>query len=305
MPTTPLLALTALIAQSGPAPACATAPTQATAFAPNLSDSARIFRGTFSPDGRTLYYFRKLTFGTEDYRILVSRRTRDGWSPGERLDLGGDHSDLYPSVSPDGRRLVFASYRPAPGDTSTHRNAYLWYAEREGSGWGTPKFIATAAQFGTYHSGPLIAADYSIRFGRTSADWRTKWSMVTRWDGKQYLAAAPVGGADPRERWREWRPGEFHVWGGQVAPGGDLAILDISPIDKNGRRAPPQVWVSVRQGEDWSEPVPAGGGVNGNGGTNFVTFHPDGCSILFVRNFTRFETVSLEALAGPARKEDP
>ena len=301
--TPALLALTALLAQSAPAPACATAPTWATAFAPNLSDSARLFRGTFAPDGRTLYYFRKVTLGTEDYRILVSRRTRDGWSPGERLDLGGDYSDLYPSVSPDGKRLVFASYRPAPGDTSAHRNAYLWYAERKGAGWGPPRFIAEAAQFGMYHSGPLIAADYSIRFSRTSADWRTKWSMVMRWDGKAYRAAEPVGGADPGERWRDWRPVQLHVWGGQLAPGGNLAILDISSIDPRGRRAPAQVWVSAKHGEDWSEPVPAGGGVNGNGGTNFVTFHPGGCSILFVRNFTQFETVSLEVLAGVARSK--
>lgn len=300
---TPLLVLAAFAIQANPAPGCASAPTWATAFAPNLSDSARLYRGTFAPDGRTLYYFRKVTLDAEDYRILVSRRTGPGWSAGERLDLGGDYSDLYPSVSPDGKRLAFASYRPAPGDTASKHNAYLWYAERQGSGWGPPKFIAAATQFGTYHSGPIIAADYSIRFGRTSSDWRTKWSMVTRWDGKAYRTAEPIGQGDPGERWRDWRPGELHVWGGQLAPGGHLAILDISPIDGPGRRAPAQVWISLKRGEDWSEPRPAGGGVNGSGWTNFVTFHSDGCSILYVRDFTRFETVSLEAFAGPAREK--
>ena len=28
--------------------------------------------------------------------------------------------------------MVFSSYRPAPGDTSAHPSAYLWYVEREG-----------------------------------------------------------------------------------------------------------------------------------------------------------------------------
>jgi alpha-beta hydrolase superfamily lysophospholipase len=294
--------LAALASQAGsPAEPCAAAPTWATAFAPNLSDSARLFRGTFGPDGRTLYYFRKTTLGQEDYRILVSRYGSGGWSPGERLDLGGDFSDLYPSVSPDGKRLVFASYRPAPGDTASTPNAYLWYADRRGMGWGPPHFIGSAAQFGTYHSGPIIAADYSIRFHRTSGDWRTTWSRVSRWDGKRYLGSEPIGSADPGERWRDWQPGRYYVWGGQLAPGGDLAILDISPIDRRGQRAPAQVWISVRQGEDWSEPRPAGGGVNGSGGTNFVAFSPDGCSVIYVRGFTRFEAVSLEALAGPAR----
>lgn len=282
--------------------ACSAAPTWATAFAPNLADSARLFRGTFTRDGQTLYYFRKVTLTEEDYRILVSRKTATGWTTGERLDLGGDFSDLYPSVSPDGKRLVFASYRQAPGDTISHKNAYLWYAEKQGTGWGAPKFIAPAALFGTYHSGPIIDANYNIRFGRTSADWRTRTSMITRWNGKTYQPAEPLGNEDPGLRWRDWKTTEYYVWGGQLTPAGDVAILDISQIDRNGRRGPAQVWISVKQGEDWSEPQRAGGGVNRPGSwTNFVNPTPDGCSALYVRDFTRFETVSLEALTGPAR----
>lgn len=303
MLTLPLLTVASLMVQAASTSktACASAPREATAFAPNLSDSARIYRGTFSHDGRTLYYFRKVTLTEEDYRILVSRKAATGWSAGERLDLGGDFSDLYPSVSPDGKRLVFASYRPAPGDTAAHHNAYIWYAERKGKGWGEAKFIAPAALLGNYHSGPIIDGDYNIRFGRTSADWRTRTSMITRWDGKRYLPAEPMGGMDPGERWRNWRAAEYYVWGGQLTPGGDIAILDISPLDQKGRRGPAQVWISIRKGEDWSEPASAGAGVNQAGSwTNFVNVTPDGCSVLYVRNFTQFETVALEALAGGA-----
>lgn len=294
-----MLSLLLLLVQARPtaAPPCEGAPSWATAFAPNLVDSARLFRGTFSPDGQTLYYFRKATLNREDYRILVARRTPTGWSHGERLDLGGDFSDLYPTVSPDGRRLVFASYRPAPGDTAARPNAYLWYAERTGNGWGPPRFIGMAAQFGNYHSGPIIEADYSIRFHRTSSDWRTVTELVTRWDGKGYRAPEA---SHPARRWKDWRPGEYYVWGVRQV-GDDLQVLDISPLDARGRRGPAQVWVSLRQGEDWSEPWPAGGGVNQGGWANFVTPTRDGCSILYVRDFTRFETVSLEALTAPAR----
>jgi len=274
--------------------ACAQTPATATPFAPELADSARLFRGTFSADGRTLYYFLKVTPNQEDYRIYVSRLSDGRWSKGERLDLGGDFSDLYPSVSRDGRRMVFASYRPAPGDTSSHRNAYLWYTDRRGDGWGPPVFIGPAAAFGYYHSGPIIREDRSVTFARTTPDWRTKTSWTTRWTGSGYAAATPQG-YDPALPWRTWRTATHYVWGGQVSPKGDFALLDISELDDRGRRRPADVWVSFRRGAEWTEPVRAGGGINGPGSENFVTFHPDGCRLVFVRDFSKFEQVSIDA----------
>lgn len=283
------------------APACAGAPDTAQVFAPGLADSARVYRGTFSADGQTLYYFRKRNLAEEDYRIMVSRREGAAWSEGTRLDLGGDFSDLYPSVSPDGKRLVFSSYRPAPGDTSGKHNAYLWYADRTGNGWGPPRFIAAAAEWGSYHSGPLIRADYSIQFGRTSPDWKNTSVLVTRWNGKAYQPAESATDEDLRAIWKNWRPKELYVWGGRLVRNGQAAILDVSPLNDKGRRGPAQMWVTLRRGGEWSEPVLAAGGVNGKGWANFVIERPDGCSVLFVRDFSRFETVSLDAMLSPAR----
>jgi hypothetical protein len=46
---------------------------------------------------------------------------------------------------------VFSSYRPAPGDMAEKRNAHLWYADREGNGWGEPVFMSAANKLGSYH----------------------------------------------------------------------------------------------------------------------------------------------------------
>lgn len=295
-----MLLLAALALLQAPCPA----PDTATLFAPRLADSARVYRGTFSADGRTLYYFRKLRLerGAEDYRIMVARRQGSEWQAGEPLDLGGDYSDLYPSVSPDGKRLVFASYRPAPGDTASHPNAYLWYAERQGTGWGPPVFIGAAAQFGSYHSGPLIGKDYAIRFARTSPDWTSTEVLVTRWDGTRYLPAVWAEGDDLRASWKGWRPATHHVWGGALLDGGKAAVLDVSPLNDKGRRGPAQVWVTRRRDAGWTEPVLAGGGVNGAGWVNFIAPLPGNCGVLFVRDFSRFERVSLETLLAPSRE---
>ena len=48
--------------------------------------------------------------------------------------------------------------------------------------------------------------------------------------------------------------------------------------------------------------MPAGAGVNREDYDNFVTFHPDRCSIVFVRGFSSFFRVSIAALVEPARR---
>ena len=295
-----------LLALQAPDPAvCRAAPRTAEPFAPVLGDSGRIYRGTFRADGQTLYYFRKQTLDQEDYRIYLSRFEQGRWTPGEPVSLGGEFSDLYPSVTPDGSRLVFTSYRPAPGDTGSEPNAYLWYADRTPAGWGEPRFIAPATRFGEYHSGPVIDSSKTIRFGRTSADWRTSRRMVTSWTGSGYAPALEEPD-DPAAPWKGWRTGQLYVWEGQRSPRGDFVLLDISRLDANGRRGPSDIWISVRRDGAWSEPVPAGGDVNREGYDNFVVFHPDGCSIVFVRDFSGFHRVSIEALIEPAiRSERP
>ncbi len=293
-----LLSLAGSGVAGGQAPAaCGAEPGTAQPFAPVLADSGRLFRLSLSADGRTMYYFKKVTPGQEDYRIYVSRLLGDQWTPGERLDLGGEYSDLYPSLSRDGGRLVFASYRPAPGDTASPPNAYLWYVGRRAAGWGVPVFMAAAARFGSYHAGPVIGPDSTVAFHRTSPDWRVTTGEAVRWDGVRYVAAAVP--EDPGERWRDWRPGEYHVWGGQRAPSGEFAVLDVSEVNpETKRRGPPDVWVTEWRDGDWSEPRRAGGGINSAGSENFVTFHPNGCELLFTRDYSAFYRVAIGSALG-------
>lgn len=276
---------------------CGTGPGSAEPFAPILADSGRLFRLSVSADGRTIYFFKKVTPGMEDYRIFESHFRGGSWTPGQRLDLAGEYSDMYPSLSRDGQRLVFASYRPAPGDTTAQANAYLWYVDRDNEGWGAPVFIAAAARFGNYHAGPVIAPDYGIYFHRTSADWRRTSGAAVRWAGGKYVEAA--GEADPGERWQSWRPNQLHVWGGQRAPSGTFAVLDVSAIDPaTKRRGPPDVWITEWRSGEWTEPRQAGGGINTMGSENFVTFHPNGCDLLFTRDFSSFHRASVSAALG-------
>jgi hypothetical protein len=121
-------------------------------FGPGTLSTGEVYRGCFTPDGRAFYFFKKVTPDREDYRIFVSHQINGRWGAPDQVRLGGDFSDLYPAISKDGKRMVFSSYRPAPGDSSAKPNAHLWYVERERNGWGPPVFIATVNKLGHYHS---------------------------------------------------------------------------------------------------------------------------------------------------------
>jgi hypothetical protein len=284
---------TALAPATMPAQSQCEAPATTQPFLPELADSGRIFRGNLSRDGREFWFFRKVATDPrqEDYRIYVATRDASGWSTSRQVDLGGEYSDLYPALRADGRRLVFASYRRAPGDTASKPNASLWYADRRGDGWGPARFIAPATELGHYHSQVSLAADGDVYFRRTTPDWSRTVELVAPARGTGYDAAQLVEGAD---RFRDWNPG-YHVWGARPGHDRSYLILEVSAVDSAGRRGPSDLWFATRHGGTWSDPRPFGAGVNSPEYDNFASVSQDGCRLLFTRGFSGFYHVSLAA----------
>ena len=260
-------------------------------FNNDLFATDNVFRGTFAPDGRTFFFFRKVAQNPrdEDYRIFESRLVDGRWSQPTRVALGGEFSDLYPTITPDGRRMIFASYRPAPGDTSSHRNAHLWYADRQGDGWATPVFMAKPSFLGYYNRGPIALADGSVFFASTTPDWRTSRTYLTRWNGREYSAAEPYQLAD---RWTNWRS-DVAIWGAVPSPDGSFALIEVSELNAEQKRLPADLYVSFKRGTEWSEPQPLRGGVNSGATENFAMVSPDMKQLVFVRDFSGFYRADL------------
>jgi hypothetical protein len=274
------------------------APAEAEVFAPGAIsiEDGNVYRGGFSPDGREFWFFRKVTEGEEDYRIFVSRLSDDGaWGEPERVLLGGEFSELYPSISPDGGRMVFASYRPIPGDPSDHPNANLWYVDRNPDGsWGTPVFMAAASTLANYDNNPRFRPDGAIEFGSTTPDWSTNTRLVTRWDGAQYGPPEPD---TLLAAWAGWRD-DMSISNATLSPDGTLAILDVRERGPEGL-GPSDLWFSRRRDDGWSELEKVGGGVNTpDDFENFVVFSPDGSTIHFVRGFRLYWRVPTAIATG-------
>jgi WD40-like Beta Propeller Repeat len=254
-----------------------------------------VYRGSLTPDGDTLYFFKNVTEGEEDYRIFRSHRTGSSWTEPERVALGGDHSDLYPAISPDGRRMVFSSYRPATGDTSAHPSAYLWQVEREKGSWGEPVFLAKLSEFAHYHSQPIFDRQGDLYFHRSGWDYRGHSEHVSRWQNGRY------GAPDTSSAWLGLReragPGR-HLY--ETTPGydGSFTLLVIGEQPDSGRPGPPDLYVSFRSDTGWSAPRRLEGGVSTPLTENFAFYGRAGRELYFVRDFSHFYHLPLDQALG-------
>ncbi|MBC7897988.1 MAG: PD40 domain-containing protein [Cytophagaceae bacterium] len=289
------LALLAALAFLPTSSACA----QAEVFAPGVVSDTNVWKGAFEPDGRTLYFFRKVGRG-EDYRIFVTRQGANGWSTPERLKIGsGDHSELYPAISPDGQRMVFTTYRPYAGDTASHAQSYLWMSTRRGAGWGEPVPLTALNVVGRYHSQTLFGGDGSLYFRRDSADYRGTATYVAKWNGTTYDAPQPF---DPINRWNELLKPNHSVPGGAPAPDMSYIVLEVALVNAQGRRGPPDLWVTCRAGSQWSAPTPIPGDANSPGVENFMFHGADGQRLYYVRDFARLYSIPTANLCPSSRR---
>jgi imidazolonepropionase-like amidohydrolase len=272
------------------------APVDSKVFEPGNISGSNVYRGTFTPDGREFYFFKKTTEDPrrEDYRIFVSRRTASGWSRPDTLDLGGRHSDLYPAITPDGNTMFFSSYRAAPGDTSAHPNAHLWRVTRTAGGWSAPQFV-TASRLGHYHSNLIVDRAGDLHFAVQTPDYRGKFGAVTR-VGSAYTQA------DTAAEWKHWQatlPPNLFLF--ETTPGhdGSYTLLMVAPRNDQGRPAGgPDIWVSFFKDGRWSNARPLDG-VNSREVENFPFFSADGKELFFVRQFREFRSIPLSYALGP------
>ena len=290
------LVLLAGLAVPAPLAAQVCPPAPPAEFAPSVADSGRLYHGAVSLDGRELWFFKKVGRDphAENYRLFRSILGGQGWGATQQMTIGAEASDLYPAFTSDGRRLVFSSYRRAPGDTLAHPSASLWVADREGSGFGEPNPIGAVASPGYYFSQVGTRPDGSLYYRRTSPDWKVTESWLSAQDGITWAAPVPDTLVN---RWMGWRADSLLVWGGERSPDGNAIVLEIAERDPVTRR-PRQtdIWVSVRRNEVWEEPRRLGPSVNDPAVTdNFAFFSPDGCTLIWTRDFSRFMAASWTA----------
>jgi hypothetical protein len=109
---------------------------QASVFEPDVISNDQVFGGSFTPDGREVY-FTAAFGGRDSLQIFYSKKIKGIWQKPQLAPFGDrKFKQIDPFVSPDGKTILFNSNNNAPGDF----DVYAVY--QTPSGWSTPKRLS-------------------------------------------------------------------------------------------------------------------------------------------------------------------
>ncbi|UCE07569.1 MAG: PD40 domain-containing protein, partial [bacterium] len=80
---------------------------------------------TISPDGDEMF-FTTSSGDHKHYAIIYVQRKNNIWAKPEIASFSGNHSDMGPRFSSDGKKVYFCSKRPVPGSMEENSNYDLW-----------------------------------------------------------------------------------------------------------------------------------------------------------------------------------
>jgi len=98
--------------------------------------------------------------------IMVSHKQRNSWRKPVIASFSGQHSDLEPFLSTDGRRLYFASNRPVSKDSTLMKNYDLWMVSRDHlkDEWSTPVNLGPTVNTMSNEFYPAVSARGNLYF---------------------------------------------------------------------------------------------------------------------------------------------
>ena len=135
-------------------------------FAPGIiSTQTDESSGSFSPDGKVFYFVERANYTTTPPMsiICVSRVKNGNWTEPEVVSFSGIYLDSSPRVAPDGKRLFFASRRPAPPATRPGRWK-IFVVDITANGWGQPHALPSPVASDGNDTNPTTAADGMLYF---------------------------------------------------------------------------------------------------------------------------------------------
>ena len=255
-------------------------------FAPGVVSTGDIeFGPAFEPDGKTVY-FAKGSPGLKRVAWIVVSRLRDGaWTTPEIAPFSGRYSDIDPTLSPDGKKLFFASTRPTQSGEAK-KDFDLWVVEKTDRGWGEPRSLGAPINSTGLESTTSLASDGTLYFasaGRESGR-----------PGRRLFRSRLVGG-----KYQEPEPLPAPIDGGEedanqyISPDGRTLVFS----SKRSGAAETALFLSRRVNETWSEPVNINAKLNADYSPYTPLVSPDGKTLYFSSQKGLFERAPIEPMS--------
>lgn len=249
-------------------------------FVPELALKGNTYKGCFSSNYTTFYFFRHKKPDHEDYRIFQSTFLEDKWGEPKEVIFSDTSSDLYPMASTiEANKLFIISYRRTPTDTTKKPNANFWYTTKTNNDWGKLMPFEQANLIYNYNSQPCITQSGNIYFTSATPDWsKTLTYKMEYKDGTyqkpvlfDYVNSLRI--ADTTKTY----------WEICVSPDEEYMIMTISEKGKEAK-----LYLSSKIQEMWTSPIYIGDIIKEDMSGNFPYITKDGKFLIFTREFSSF-----------------
>ena len=226
-------------------------------------EETRELNSIFTPDGREFYFSVADSVGAT---VMVIRWETGEWAAPVPASFTSGYGEVDPFLSPDGRRMFYASRAPREGDVP-EENWQIWTVAREDGDWGEPRPLGDAVNSGERQIYPSVAADGTLYFqSRREGTLGEADIFVSQLVDGEYQAAVNVGAPISSE----YAEGDVYI-----APDQSYAIFVSS--DRPGGFGQGDLYISFRhENGTWSAPTNLGATINTERTDYCPVVSPDG-----------------------------
>ncbi|MHC4945040.1 MAG: hypothetical protein ACYTG7_18650 [Planctomycetota bacterium] len=202
-------------------------------FAPGvISTEAHEFSCTIHPDGKEFFFTRRKKIGGPA-TIMVTKWTETGWTRPQPAPVIGDYDGFEPSISPDGQKLFFKSWRPVPGGKKPTGD--IWIMHRKGEEWGPLEHLVTpfnpdrAMYISVTNDGTIYTTDITGGFGNE----KIVLSRLTQSGYSDYETVGPPVSVGEGDMYPFIAPDESYLLfcSKRKVPGGDSGLFVTFPLE--------------------------------------------------------------------------
>lgn len=243
---------------------------------------------TFTPDGKTVYFTRRLP--NEKQKIYTANWVDGKWSAPTLATFSTDR-DEAPYISPNGELFFFGSERPISNQPNLGNfDMNVWMMRATEAGWSAPEPIGApinavqeeGEEWPSSNNNLLFTHDNSTYYFTTMLRGTKAVKLYsTTYDGTSFSAPVEVSGLFDDE--------QFWIYSAVLSPDGEYLIFNSygAPGGVGGE----DIYVSKRVGSGWSAAKGIGALINSTDEESSPRFSRDGKYFFFSRaaNLGNFE----------------
>ena len=131
-------------------------------FAPGIvsTEGAIEFAASFSPDGKELYFTRRLD--GQKNALYETHLINGVWTVPAPVSFSAEYPAFEPHVTADNQTLYFGWFRPAPAGITNTSDAGIWAVDRMTAGWSEARYVGEGMFVSSDQSGQVYVTNPTV-----------------------------------------------------------------------------------------------------------------------------------------------